>query len=519
MKSPRAPLWLSLALLAGTASAETRLVVAVGSNAGLPGEATLRFAESDAERFAEVMVDLGGVATRDAVVLGAPSVARLEEALARIRDRALQSRTADQTVVFYFSGHGDDTNLHVGDAAWPIARLEGILADIPARTRLLVLDACRSGAGRGKGLGADAGFALDLRRPTGPAGTVTVRSSAAGEAAQESDELEGALFTHAFVSALRGAADRDGDRQVTFAEAYEYAYARTLQRSAASAGNVQHASMEAELSAEGPWVLSRLRGEAAALGVAPEADVQYLAFARPSGSFVAEFWSSPDRAVSVQLPPGRYLVQRRAAGRAGAAEVTLGLGARLLRPADFEVVEIGTLASKGGRVELRPHEFELSGGFSADTDGGVGPALRAGYGRRFAALVAEVAAAGHAHTRHSPTDFFREHAAGVTGTLSWRLPSGPVEVRLGAGVDTRLVFQTIEPRDAERRAAGGYRASPESNVALLGGPRAALSFGLEVQEGLSIRLTADGSALAFRRAGDLETRLEAGVVLGVGYAF
>lgn len=54
-------------------------------------------------------------------------------------------------------------------------------------------------------------------------GRVYITSSAAGERAQESDEIQGSVFTHYLLAGLRGAADDSGDRRVSLEEAYRFA--------------------------------------------------------------------------------------------------------------------------------------------------------------------------------------------------------------------------------------------------------------------------------------------------------
>lgn len=57
-------------LVASAAAAETvRIAVVVGRNAGAPGEPSLRFAESDAGKFAKTLVELGEVDERNLVLL------------------------------------------------------------------------------------------------------------------------------------------------------------------------------------------------------------------------------------------------------------------------------------------------------------------------------------------------------------------------------------------------------------------------------------------------------------------
>ncbi len=76
-----------------------------------------------------------------------------------------------------------------------------------------MLDACRST--RAKGMSGEEGFAISLGSPAGSSGLAWLFASADGEAAQDSDQLGGALFTHAWVTGLRGAADANPRRTNT----------------------------------------------------------------------------------------------------------------------------------------------------------------------------------------------------------------------------------------------------------------------------------------------------------------
>jgi hypothetical protein len=71
---------------------------------------------------------------------------------------------------------------------------------------------------------------------------------ALGAAAQESAALGGSFFTHHLDVGLRGAADADGDGQVTLAEAFRYTSARTVAQTAATQGGVQHPTYDFRMS-------------------------------------------------------------------------------------------------------------------------------------------------------------------------------------------------------------------------------------------------------------------------------
>ena len=72
-----------------------------------------------------------------------------------------------------------------------------------------IIDACLSKTElTAKGFKIGAPFSLKLDSPAGIQGVVTLKSSSSGEASKESSKLAGAVFTHYFLTALKGAGDR-----------------------------------------------------------------------------------------------------------------------------------------------------------------------------------------------------------------------------------------------------------------------------------------------------------------------
>jgi len=165
----------------------------------------------------------------------------------------------DARGTYYFLTHEADPR-RLSETAIPFDAIEGLLDGIGARRRLLLLDTCESGerepgppepvaSGKG-GLAARAarGFAAklaagkagraagpdaaaraaaererdrlvgnDLRRRTG---AVVVSSCRGGELSYESVALGNGVFTRAFLDAIAGAADADGDAAVTIDELF-----------------------------------------------------------------------------------------------------------------------------------------------------------------------------------------------------------------------------------------------------------------------------------------------------------
>ncbi|MCB9522427.1 MAG: caspase family protein [Myxococcales bacterium] len=288
-------------------------VVAIGNNRGDADEVGLLYAEADARQVADVLRQLGGVPSdRITLVLGeqAPAV---ERRLAAIKAEVAAARQAGRpsALVVYYSGHSDAQALHLDGTRLPLRGLVDTVEQAQAATRLVVLDACRSGgASRVKGVSATESFALDFVEPSAVEGLAVITSSTARESSLESDRLRGSFFTHYLVAGLRGAADADGDGRVTLSEAYDHAFHETV-RASGRTTQLQHPTFAMDMKGKGAVVLTRpgeahgglgtLRlGEPALYVVADGADERLVAELNPARA-----------GATVTLPAGRYRVQHR----------------------------------------------------------------------------------------------------------------------------------------------------------------------------------------------------------------
>ena len=312
-------LLLLLMLLSTSSRAETerRFALIIGHNEGAAGEAPLRFARLDAERVAEVLLRLGNVRATDLVSLlderdTADTVLGALDALeARIVAAAAEGPTQ---LVVYYSGHANQSALHLGDSALSLRQLDERLQRSTATARVLILDACRSGSiTRIKG--------EDAFPVVAASGYVVVTASAAGEDAAESDDLQGSFFTHALVSGLAGAGDADGDRQVTLHEAYEHAFNHTVRLSTTSRAGVQHPTFRYELRGRKDVVMTRFDDDHAVVIAPPRAQV--LLFV--AGRVVAEV-AIDDDARNLVVAPGSYTVVARTADALYEGELVVEAG-------------------------------------------------------------------------------------------------------------------------------------------------------------------------------------------------
>ncbi len=350
---------LAVLALARPARADvTRYAVVIGHNQGQPDEQPLRYAEDDARRLAEVLVDLGGFAAGNVAVLRGPTPDAVQAQLIDLNDR-IRTRGEPALLVVFYSGHADAVALHLGDAALPLARLEQLVRGSAAAFRLLIVDACRSGAlTRVKGGSPVAAPILRLTERLPADGVVMWTSSSANEDAQESDELGGSFFTHYLISGLLGAADHNGDGAVTLGEAYPHAYEATVRATSRTLAGVQHATFRHDTHGLSDvtltWLTTAMRGL-----LAFPAGHDYLVMqGGPSGAVVADV-GARDAGRRVSLRAGRYFVRARARDHLLEGTVAVRTGERTtVDERALDRVEYARLVRKGSGERRRADRLE-----------------------------------------------------------------------------------------------------------------------------------------------------------------
>jgi len=491
----------------GAASAEElRLLVAVGQNTGLPGEVRLRYAETDAEAYVDLLQDRGRVNRSDSVLLRGRTGDELRDTLRAMRARA-QAHSGDVLLMFYYSGHADSLDLHMGNERFPLKELDALLNSVRAKLRVSVVDACRTqGDTKAKGFQKVAAFAVKLAAPVGIKGVVTIRSSAEGEQSQESSNLRGAVFTHYLLNGLRGAADRDEDQRVSLNEAYTYAYRQTVRRSAASTGNVMHPSVELDIEGAGSLILTHTSAIQSSITLPKEGDTRYLVYDRHSGAVRAEVWSDPTRHIDVPVPAGTYLIQRRKGSKSGAHEArllpkeSLKLGASL-----FRAIPETVLAAKGGQLRLVHQEVRLGYSPILWGDGRFAQRLRGRYGIGAVTWTTSLGVDVGETKYVTPSDTRTERWLGADVRLEGRRLFGPIDAHI-AGI-VRYVTQELTLPDAGLAAAAGYRTESLFD-GVTGGPSAGVGWRYDLTWHWSLSAEVGGSLLFAREGGDTTLRPE-----------
>jgi hypothetical protein len=322
----------------------------VGSNRGAPSEVPLRYAESDVDAVAGLLGELGGFPSERVVRLIAPTATRVRRALVELIVRIQQDlRGGGEAVLFaYYSGHADAQNLHLGGTELPLEELSGLVRASQAKLKVLLVDACRSGAlTRVKGGRPVAPFQIGIEDLLRNEGYAVITSSSAGEDSQESEAFRSSVFTHHFLAGLRGLGDVNLDRLVTLGEAYSYSAEQTLKTSLNTLAGSQHATFDYDLRGQADPVLAdlRTRGERAELVLATTGD--YLLMNPQTGALLFEAGARVAH-LPLQLDPGRYRIRARTATSVHETELHLAPGeSRTLRTSEMHSIPIAQAVRKG----------------------------------------------------------------------------------------------------------------------------------------------------------------------------
>jgi hypothetical protein len=190
---------------------------------------TLKVCVKDAQAISKCLIDSGYSAERIRLLTDEtnqlPTKSNILEALKAIANAANE----EDLLVFYYSGHGDidlvenepylvakDGRLMIlPDTAVSVDRLKKIMEGSQARAKVIILDACHSGAkipGKGpKKMSEDF-----IQRVFDKAeGLAIIASCKQNEFSYEWHKNSQSVFTHYLLDGLNGNADRDGKKFVT----------------------------------------------------------------------------------------------------------------------------------------------------------------------------------------------------------------------------------------------------------------------------------------------------------------
>jgi Caspase domain len=209
------------------------LLVGVTKYSHLP---SLRFCARDMKKLEEVLVESSGYPRKNVRLLAdvgdGKSAATTGKASVQSAWKSLLEQVqGNDTVLFAFSGHGmeDDGKgyLMTSDAdpkrvvatALPMSWVYEQLDRCPAKSKVVMVDACHSGATKGK--------SFSQQTLVGGDGVYGLFSCKSNQESWEDPNLQHGVFTYYLINALRGEADLrenngNGDHQVSADEVFQY---------------------------------------------------------------------------------------------------------------------------------------------------------------------------------------------------------------------------------------------------------------------------------------------------------
>jgi hypothetical protein len=442
---------VAILLTAGTSSAGTRRAFLVGSHNGNVDQATLRYTSDDVHRLAAVLKELGGIPAATTTELIDPSAADVSARL-----DALAKTDKSDLFVFYYSGHADGASLSLGGTSLPLADLMAKIAATPATTRIIIIDACQSGAAtRAKGVTVAEPFDVQVQA-SASTGDVVITSSSASEASYEADSSRAGVFSLHLATALRGAGDVDGDGAVTVSEAYRYAYAQTLRSTLLTRGGPQHPSFRYAVEGQREPVLTWI-GTSAKLTLRAAEVGDFVLFDDRESRVLAELRVEKGKQVRVALAPGQYVVKKR--GLRDLRSARIGLASnddRVLEEEQMPATALLRLPPKGGLGNLA---FGLSAGqvWSGLGDAGnlqlqVGPEWEHGTW-----LFRGEAVLAFGTQEHNDL-VTRQQSGGIALSALTGFHLGGLVLRGGPLLASEIVFQ--QPRGRPTQSALAFRIGP-----------------------------------------------------------
>ncbi len=471
-----------LAAMTGLTHASVeRYAILIGHNKGAADEVSLRYAENDASKLRDVLVDIGGFRPENVTLLTGQNSDSVRRTLIAINDR-LRGQSGQAVLLVYYSGHADADALHLGGTELSIHDVEQLVRGSSADVRLLILDSCRSGSlTRVKGGRRAASFAIKLDEELASSGAVFLTSSSSNEDAQESEQLKGSFFTHYLISGLLGGADLNGDGRVVLSEAYRHAYNNTLRASSRTLAGTQHPTYRYNLKGKGDIVLTE-PGRVGQRGwlTFPNGRSYLIMRGRKGGPVEAEVGAS-DKRRQLSLRPGSYFVRGRGRDHLLEGSVQVHLGQRhQVTDSELERIDYARLVRKGGgNILRRVHgpEAGMTLRSSLSNSEGVCLGASAGYSSEYpnADIALRVHGCRAGFKNASLTGTLDETGIDLRVGKAWDLPLITVAPYLETGVSVLIQrFETLGEAPTRTTAAVHLDAGFSTRIDLRAGVYALL---------------------------------------------
>ncbi len=325
-----------------------RYAVIIGQNDGGRQYKSLRYAEDDAKRFSDLLIDIGGFERGHVISLLGTDSLQIDAALKKTAEKLARNKAeANSLFLLYYSGHADETSMLLGKSRYSFEAMQKQISNFPSRIRIAIFDACQSGvitAFKG-GARADPFY---LQNQSQVKGQVIIASSAANERAQESDALKGSIFSFNLLNGLRGSADLSADRKVTLNEAYQYAYRKTVETSALASGEIQHPVYRFSIQGQGDILLTDLEKASGGILIEKSCVGKFLVLSENYLDVFADFYKDKTVEQFISLAPGRYTVINAQGRDVGTCQFAISKNRKKqIRKSDFEPVTLVQSRLKG----------------------------------------------------------------------------------------------------------------------------------------------------------------------------
>lgn len=341
-----------------------KVAIVIGNNAGLSNEVPLRYACDDAGNIYEILNSLGGINNERSYLLTNSTKRKIFDTFREVSGRVkeLKSQGKDVQLIVYFSGHGSKDAIHVEGEKLPMDTLKELFEEVNADLRILIADACNSGAliqQKGeKGGSLTSSYDINLKNDLGVRGTVFITSSSPSEFSHESKDLEGSLFTHYLASAMRGAADYDHDENISLWEAYTFAKVNTLRKGSSYKDFSQNPEFDFDISGSENVLMTNLGSAKSVLCFNGCPQGNYEIFNNNTMKQIAGIYFNRDDSIKLALPKSYYMVRHATHDKVYIGKIDLSWGGR--RDVDFKSFRpfpLDALTKKGADIRFQPHSL------------------------------------------------------------------------------------------------------------------------------------------------------------------
>ncbi len=287
-----------------------RFAIIIGNNRGLAKERPLKYAAKDASELSRVLIRGQSFEDDRVYCLQNQSLDNIRNSFSELRGRLLEvKKIGKKTLVMaYFSGHGSKGGLHVEGRVWNRDEFLATFDELQSDLKVLILDACESGDFlRSKGMKLIDERVIEREDYLGSHGRILLSASSKGEAAQESEDYRGAVFTHHLLNGIRGLADYDQDGQIRLLEAFDYAQTATKKENHLGESALQTPSFDFDVVGENDPVLARLEKKDVMVQFVGMDAGTLRVFAYPYKDVAYHLYLTGRKVTQIAIPSGRYL--------------------------------------------------------------------------------------------------------------------------------------------------------------------------------------------------------------------